>query len=92
MLLTLLVDILITSNKQKKAVLKFLGLQKVSLKSTKIHENFFIESNHLSILGINISSNEHGQVTLLTFDNALANGVPPMWLHHILHGTTKLNR
>ena len=42
-----------------------------------------MESNHISIFGVNISSNEVGQVTLLNFDNALENTSPPLWLHHI---------
>ena len=49
-----------------------------------------MESNHISIFGVNISSNEHGQVTLLTFDNVLPNALPPMWLHHIYDAFTKV--
>ena len=64
--------------------LQFLSLQKVSLKSTKIHETFFImESKHISIFDVNISSYGHGQVSLLTFDQDWTNGMSLLWLHHI---------
>ena len=41
-----------------------------------------MESNCISIFGVNISSNELGQVTLQNFDKTLENRVPPLWLHH----------
>ena len=49
--------------------LQFLGLQKVGLKSTEIHGAiFFMESKHISIFDVNISSYEHVQVSLQILD------------------------
>ena len=103
MFLTLLVDILITSNWLKKSSFeiwkkKFQLFWRSSIfKSTeiaskvyKIHGTiFFMESNHISIFGVNISSNELGQVTLLNFDKAFPNTTPPLWLHHIWTASQK---
>ena len=41
-----------------------------------------MESKHISIFDVNISSYEHGQVSLLTFDQDCQNMSPPLWLHH----------
>ena len=80
--LKLLVDIWITSNGLKKSSFEiwkvfFLLFWRSSIfKSTeiaskvyKIHGTiFFMESNYISIFGVNISSNELEQVTLQNFD------------------------
>ena len=87
--LTLLACILIASNRPKNTSFKiskispsffsdfqFLGLQKVSLNSTKNHEIFDMESKHMSFFELNIGFYVHGQVTLLIFDNSFPNTGP----------------